>query len=106
MSDRSLLIAMGLTGTAFTLFGGTAGAAVWMAAKSAIVGKYVYDRFQGSSGTEANSTRCTLCNGEYSVTVVSTCKHQVCIICAKGKGDSVVFPVDDCAADFFEFHVA
>ena len=105
MADRAMWIIMGVTGTALTVFGGATGAAVWMAGKTALVGKYIYDKFGVSESRDGIHDSCALCNSRKDVVTIRNCKHTVCLDCGRNKGNSVVCPVNDCFADFFEFQI-
>lgn len=104
MNTKAFLVAMSVAGSVFTLFGGVVGAAVWMAGKTAIVGKLVYDRYSSTKEVQSDLP-CECCGNSENVVVVPKCKHNVCLRCGSEVGRNEVCPIRNCYESFFQFTV-
>ena len=107
MNNKAFWFASGVAGTLVTAFGGMLMTGVWLAGKTAFVGKVVLDRM-GATGDEVleDSTEiCARCGSLNDISTLPKCRHKVCLECGLAVGKAVVCPIEDCFEDFFQFKV-
>jgi len=104
MSSNALILFTGLGGSLVTLLGGWIGAGLWMAGKTALVGKLMLDNM-AEEGIVHHGDICFVCGERGDVVTLPKCYHNACMPCVSSVGKNVVCPLSTCFETFFQFSV-
>lgn len=102
MNNKAFWVVTGVAGTAVTAFGGVVGTGLWLAGKTAYIGKLALDHF-GVRTEQPKVVHCVICDSDCEVCTQTNCGHAICAKCGLSIGRNRVCPYETCFDNFFRF---